>query len=125
MMTTEAFIVSRLQRLAAMGLDRQPGAELLSGTARVWAHHLGRFSLDRLTIAFDAIERSATSWPAVGSIINALPAYPVAMYGPPVPRARRIAPDPQQVARSENRAKTEIEKIAALLRINNNEGTEQ
>jgi hypothetical protein len=120
-MNTAELVISRMQRLAALGLEGQPATEVLDATGRVWVQHLARFSPARLRMAFDAIETNATRWPTPGAIIAALPAYEHT-YTPPVPHARRIAPDPEQVLRSQKRIGAEIAKIAAVLRTTPNEG---
>jgi hypothetical protein len=39
----------------------------------MWIEHLAGFSPERLTVAFNAVEKSATRWPVPANIIAELP----------------------------------------------------
>lgn len=63
-----------MQRLLCLGLEGQPAAELIAGTAKVWQERLGQYGADRLSRAFDAVEESAKRWPTPADVIACLPA---------------------------------------------------
>jgi len=71
--STRALILSRMQALMALGLEGTPSMAVIERTAEVWLKHLGIYSEARLSAAFDAVERTATRWPAVATIRGALP----------------------------------------------------
>jgi len=101
---TKDLILERLQRLLCLGLDGQPAAELIPGTARIWTEHLANVSADRLQTAFDAVEQSCKRWPTVAHIRECLPFYAVASLVEP---EKRIEPE----VSNESRA-----RVAALIR---------
>lgn len=113
----EQMIVDRMQRLACLGLEGQPAAELITATGRVWIERLSRFHPNRLRMAFDSIEATASRWPTPGNIIAALPAYEHTYLPPPAPPERQIAVDPEQAAKAKARIDRVITRCADLLKI--------
>jgi len=74
-MDTRNLILSRMQRLMCLGLEGQPGGDLIEGTATIWVERLHTFEPSRLNAAFDSVEASATRWPTPGYIIDCIPPY--------------------------------------------------
>jgi hypothetical protein len=74
-MESHNLILDRMQRLMCLGLEGQPAAEVIKGTAEIWQEALGRYHPQRLALAFDAVESSATRWPTPANIIACLPTY--------------------------------------------------
>ena len=103
-----------MQRLLCLGLDGTPASELFAGTVKVWCDSLGKFSPERLAIAFDRAEATATRWPSPAQIAELLPGYEH-VYHKPAPVSRQIAVDPEQAARSKARIQKVIDECAAKL----------
>lgn len=91
-----------MQRLLCLGLEGQPSSELIHGTAEIWQELLGRFSFNRLAVAFDNVEASARRWPTPADVIVELPVYeaPSLEVTQAVPQ---IPVDPESVARAKER----------------------
>lgn len=103
-----------MQRLLCLGLEGQPAAELITGTARVWTDHLGSISRERLAAAFDAVEQNAKRWPSIGYIRECLPSKAfMQRLGP----EKRIAveQDPVEAAAHRERIRKMIEETARRL----------
>lgn len=74
-MSNELLILEMVQRLTCLGLEGQPASQLIPGTVKIWQQHLARYNTNRLAMAFNAVEASATRWPTVAQIIACLPKY--------------------------------------------------
>lgn len=73
-------ILTGLQKLACLSLDRTPAAELLTATARVWHEAItdGRAfdeqrDAPRIRQAFRTLANTREQWPAPKHLIDALP----------------------------------------------------
>ena len=74
-MNSGELILEFLQKLLCLGLEGTPAAELFEGTSREWLDILGRYSPERLSIAFACVKAKASRWPAPSHVIEALPVY--------------------------------------------------
>jgi hypothetical protein len=99
-----------MQRLATLGLEGQPASEVIEATATVWIERLSRYSPERLSIAFDALESAATRWPAPANLIELLPQRVPS--DERVDASRRLARDPESLERS----RQNVAKIIAGLK---------
>lgn len=84
-------ILQGLQRLSCLGLDRQPAAELLPGTARTWlqAIHAGKRwdrerDVLRFRAAFTTLTQNRRTWPAPADFLDAIPKAEPHLALPPV-----------------------------------------
>lgn len=73
-------IITGIQKLAVLGLERQPSAEVLPATVSVWLEVLDNGShwdmetdTPRIRAAFSTLARTATSWPSPQRMLEALP----------------------------------------------------
>lgn len=73
-------IITGIQKLAVLGLERQPSAEVLPATVSVWLEVLDNGShwdrdtdAPRIRAAFSTLARTATSWPSPQRMLEALP----------------------------------------------------
>lgn len=76
----EVEILTGLQRLACLSLDRTPAAEMLPGTAQAWIEALtdGRAwdeqrDAPRVRRAFVVLSKTVRRWPAPAEFMDALP----------------------------------------------------
>lgn len=113
-MDAKNLILERLQRLLCLGLEGTPAAELFAGTAQVWTERLGHINPARLRCAFDSVESNATRWPTPATIKEALPTYE-SSWIEPLPKSHRIAPDPEQLAKSRERINALIADCAKKI----------
>ena len=72
-------VITGIQKLACLGLERQPAAEVLPATVTVWLEVLGSHwdqetDTPRIRAAFSTLVRTATAWPTPQKLIDALPA---------------------------------------------------
>lgn len=72
-------IITGIQKLACLGLERQPAGEVLPATVAVWLEVLGSHwdqetDTPRIRAAFSTLVRTATAWPTPQKLIDALPA---------------------------------------------------
>lgn len=104
-MSTNNLILDRIQRLICLGLEGQPAAELIAGTAQIWQEKLGRYDERRLIVAFDSVEGTARRWPTPADVIAALPVYAhtYTETAAPQPGVPQIATDPEAAQRSKER----------------------
>lgn len=107
----ELEILTGLQKLSCLSLDRTPAAEILPGTAQAWAEAIAdgrewdeRRDAQRMRTAFVTLARTMRRWPAPAEFLDALPPVP-----PPLALAKEHRPaSPQQRAAA-------IEKIRTML----------
>lgn len=107
----ELEILTGLQKLSCLSLDRTPAAEILPGTAQAWAEAIAdgrewdeRRDAQRMRTAFVTLARTMRRWPAPAEFLDALP---------PVKPLRAIEREhrpatPEQVA-------AHVEKIRKML----------
>ena len=76
-------IMTGLQKLACLSLDRTPAAEVLPGTAQAWHEALtdGREwdeqrDTQRVEAAFRTLLRTCRRWPSPSEMLDALPSAP-------------------------------------------------
>lgn len=121
-MSSENLILARLQRLMCLGLDGQPAAELIAGTAKIWQEKLSRFDVRRLAVAFDSVEGTARRWPTPADVIAALPVYEHTyaqlLWQAEERPERLVEPDPTATERAKARAQKAIDECAAKLGVN-------
>jgi hypothetical protein len=103
-----------MQRLACLGLEGQPAAEVIQATAAVWIDRLACYGAGRLAVAFDAVEKTATRWPTPAQVIASLPTYRVDPYVPPTHQVT-ADPDSERAARTKERADKAIAECAERL----------
>ena len=76
-------VLTGMQKLMALSLDRTPAAELITATAKVWheALHIGRVwdrerDAKRIRESFTRLALNSKRWPAVEELITSLPSAP-------------------------------------------------
>ena len=76
-------VVTGLQKLACLSLDRTPAAEVLAGTAQAWMEAITdgrawdeRRDAERVQAAFRTLGRTVLRWPAPAEFLDALPRIP-------------------------------------------------
>lgn len=104
--------MTRLQRLACLGLEGTPADDTIEATARLWIEIFGSVEASKLQAAFDRIERSATRWPVPAHVFDAMPAPRMNQSQPQI-EDRRALPD--EGARE--RIRIMIEACAKRLRV--------
>lgn len=74
-------IITGIQKLACLGLERQPAGEVLPATVSVWlevldngVHWDREADTPRIRAAFSNLARTATAWPSPQKLIDAMPA---------------------------------------------------
>lgn len=104
-------IITGIQKLSCLGLDREPAAELAEGTVAAWveALTLNRHwdeaqDAPRFRKAFSILGQSRSTWPAPKDFLEAMP-----------PR-EQLKELPSRVSDPE-RAQRYIDEIAGLLRV--------
>ncbi len=105
-MDSRTLILNRLQRLVCLNLEGAPADDVFPGTVKVWVGVLGDYSPERLSVAFDAVEKSATRWPSPATVIASLPQY-VASF------TKRLAPPGDEESRK--RVRTMLDALAIKL----------
>ena len=98
----ELEILTGLQKLSCLSLDRTPAAEILSGTAQAWAEAVTdgrewdeRRDAQRMRTAFVTLARTVRRWPAPADFLDAMPPVPPM---PAIGHERKPSPCPQEIA---------------------------
>lgn len=103
-------VLTGLQQLVCLGLDRQPAGELIPGTAQTWLRAITtgktwdeqRDTL-RFRAAFTALTQSRRTWPAPADFLDAIPKAEPHLALPPV----TLSPE---------RAQQRLDEIGDLLK---------
>lgn len=112
----EIEILTGLQKLSCLSLDRTPAAEMLPGTAQAWLEAITdgkawdeRRDADRIAAAFRTLARTARRWPLPAEFLDALPKVEQQALGYEVKPT-----SPEEAAKILDRLRREVESAPPL-----------